>query len=230
MRHVSQIAAGVKPGHDWATAPEPASRIPQIASLGDLEITHPRVAQAIDAARAWQARRQDGTPEASLILCGPYGTGKTHIARAILWTIRYLPEEMDGKPVAPCGRFFTANDLLDRLGTSRDNVTGITTVARASDVIGNVPLVVIDDAGSSQQFPFVAADAQEDERHARWFKAIDYCYTYRIGVIMTTNLTPVALAAHLGGRSWDRLGEMAPRGFIVDMTGVASWRQKVSGR
>lgn len=230
MRAVSDIAANVRPGDGWqAGPPTPPARVPQPTKLDELEITHPVVKTAIDAARAWAERKREGVSEASLVLCGPYGTGKTHIARAILWSIRYTA---DGRDVAPVGRFFTANDLLDKLGSVRDAQTGITSFSRAGEVIGNVPIVVIDDVGSTQQLQYIGAspDAQEAERHARYFKAIDYCYTYRISVIMTSNLKPADIAQHIGGRSWDRLSEMAPRGFIIDMTGVPSWRQKASGR
>ena len=220
-----------------ATTNEPAPRVPaseqaqsgrvvQRATLGDLQVTHNSLAQAIAMARRWAERKQGGHDDASLVLCGPYGTGKTHIARAILWSICYT---VDGQPVAPTGRLFHASDLLLKLSPTKTDWGG-TEVPRPADFIGNIPILVIDDVGSEQAIPFVAKDDQQAEIQARYFRVIDYCYQFNISLILTSNLSIPQLEQHLGGRSWDRLCEMAPKGFMYDLTGVPSWRQKESGR
>ncbi len=38
------------------------------------------------------------------------------------------------------------------------------------------------------------------------------------------------LHAHLGDRCWNRLLEMAPKGFMRDLSQVPSWRVTASGR
>lgn len=91
-------------------------------------------------------------------------------------------------------------------------------------------MIVIDDVGAEQTLPFVGKDDQEAEKQARYFRVIDYCYGRGISVIMTSNLKPPQLAELLGGRCWDRLSEMAPRGFVIDLSGVPSWRRAQSGR
>ena len=203
-------------------------------SLDTLDITNPQVAAAVKQARAWAERKRDGYMDASMVLAGPYGTGKTHIAKAILWSI---VDEVPGHPdsASPAGRFYLANDLLLRLGAIQDKATGMITPIRVSSLVGNAPIVVIDDVGGQQIIPFVAGPDQEHDRHARYFRFIDYCYTDMVSVIITTNLSIDGLqdsdfARHIGGRAFDRLSEMAPKGFMLGLDGVPSWRIKQGGR
>ena len=94
--------------------------------------------------------------------------------------------------------------------------------------------MLIDDVGTEGALEFVAERRQEAEMHARYFKAIDYCYQQGIGVLMTSNLPLTGngkvLADHIGGRAWSRLLEMAPAGLMVDMSGVPDYRRKAGGR
>ena len=209
-------------------------RISSQIKLDTLDTSDSRVANAVKQARAWAARKRDGYMDASMVLSGPYGTGKTHIAKAILWSI---VDEVPGHPdsAVPAGRFYLANDLLLRLASVQDNVTGMVHPVRTSSLVGTAPIVVIDDVGGQQVIPFVAGPDQEHERHARYFKFIDYCYTDLVSLIITTNLSIGGLdssdfAKHIGGRAFDRLSEMAPRGYMVGLEGVPSWRQKKGGR
>lgn len=230
-RHVADLATAVL----RATTNEPPLRIPaseqkgrvvQRASLKDLDKSHPLVTAAVEMVYRWRDRKQAGHDDASLVLCGPYGTGKTHIARAVLWSMCYT---VDDSPVAPMGKFFHASDLLLKLSPTKTEWGG-TEVPRPGDFIGNIPILVIDDVGSEQAIPFVAKDDQASELQARYFRVIDYCYQWKISLVITSNLSIPQLEAHIGGRCWDRLCEMAPKGFMADLTGVPSWRQKESGR
>jgi len=202
-------------------------RIVERATLHDLDTSHPTMQAAVGMARAWAERKRNGDIEASMVLLGPVGTGKTHIARAILWSICLATEE--GQPIAPAGKFFLASDLLLKFSPTNTSWGGVE-MPRAADIIGNVPIVVVDDVGAEGTIPYVKADEQEQERQARYFRAIDYCYTWRISLVITSNLSTNQLKAHIGPRCWDRLSQMAPSGFIFDLTGVPSWRQKESGR
>lgn len=204
-----------------------SKRIVPRASLDDLQVNDHTLRGAVDMVRAWRDRKQAGNEDASMVLVGPYGTGKTHIARAVLWSIAYTEES--GEPIAPAGRFFVASDLMLALSPTHGEYGG-SIVSRPSDFIGNAPIVVIDDVGSEQSIPFVKADDQQAEIQARYFRVIDYCYQWRISLVITSNLSLGQLERHLGGRNWDRLMEMAPRGFMYDLTGVQSWRAKKSGR
>lgn len=224
------------------------------AQLSDLDTSvHPRVAQAVEAARTWGRRYNSGsTPAPWLILSGPNGAGKSHIARAIWgafhysfkpmadyeygpgWQARHIPA---GGVVAgpgaravvierPTGRFWAAADLLEEMAVRGD--TGIS--IRVGSIVGSAPIVVIDDVGAEGVLEFIGKEYQDSERQARYFRFIDYCYANEIPGVITTNLTLTELAAHLGRRAWDRLMQMAPAGQMVDMSGVPSWRVRAGGR
>lgn len=233
-RNVADVATAVL---NATKSNEPAERVPaseqatkgrvvQRATLGDLDTSNKLMKSAVDMVHRWAARKQDSHDDASLVLVGPYGTGKTHIARAVLWSMCYT---VDGKPVAPVGKFFHASDLLLKMSPTKTEWGG-TDVPRPADFIGNVPILVIDDVGAEQALPYVAKDDQIGEIQARYFRVFDYCYQWRISLVITSNLSIPQLQDHIGGRCWDRLCEMAPKGFMFDLTGVPSWRQKESGR
>lgn len=226
MQHISEIAKKQQPGQHWYAPPEKPIRKPERVKLDTLQITHPSVLTAIDAARAWAKRKNDGYPDASLVLCGPVGTGKTHIARAILWAsyVCLIDEQgKPGEPVAPAGQFCVASDLICQL----DGETHLREMINYS-----APVLVIDDVGSEGVIPFVKTDSETQAREiqARYFRVIDFCYQRQIGLVLTSNLSIGQLEAHLGRRSWSRLQEMAPVGFIVELGGVPDYRRIRSGR
>lgn len=235
MKQISEIVERIKPaanGHvleaALATPKFPARRV-----LGQLNTAwHPKVGQAVQMARSWQQRRREqrasGQPaNASMVLLATavpgdlnrtgYGCGKTHIATAALWSECLM---LDDEPVAPVGKFFMAEQLLA-------NLDGDTP---AGAEIGDVPILVIDDVGAEGVIPFVTAARQEQERHSRYFKIVDYCYKRGVSLIITGNLSVADLSAHIGGRAWSRLLQMAPSGFILDMTGVPDYRRSAGGR
>lgn len=213
-------------------APE---RTVPMARLDELDTNwHPLVGTAVSAARAWQQhRRQQAAngepPNASLILVATavpgdiqrtgYGCGKTHVARACLWSIAYM---VDGHPLAPAGKFFLAESLINRL----DGEVPI------QAILNDAPIVVVDDVGAEGVIPFVKQDdkSQTEERQARYFKLVDHCLNRGVSLILTGNLSIHDLARHVGGRAWSRLLQMAPAGSMVDMTGVPDYRRQVGGR
>lgn len=210
---------------------QPLARGRQIErrTLSELDATNPNVKEAIDMCHRWADRKRQGHTDASMVLVGPVGTGKTHIAKAILWSMAYTLE--DGTAVGYAGKFFTASDLI-ALGAPVRNEYGTSETPRPASYIGNAPIVVIDDVGSEGVISYVKTDeeTQAAEVAARYFRVIDYCYSWNISLVITSNLSIPQLAKRLGARNWDRLGQMAPVGFMIDLTGVPSWRQKESGR
>lgn len=160
------------------------------------------------------------------------------LARVILWSIVDCAKDKDGLELeiteVPAGRFFLASDLLLALGPVIDHETQTQSASRPSHLLGTAPLVVVDDVGGEGVIPFVKGEYQDHERHARYFRFIDHCYTTGISVVITTNLRAdgreCQLSEHLGGRAWDRLLEMCPVGSIVNLWNVPSWRKKAGGR
>lgn len=253
MESIAELARNYKvpAGAVKTPAQRSAYTAPDLATLHQLDTdVHPSVKLAVDAARKWQLRRQEQKrqyeagetnqrPNASLILVASqmykdanktepdmdrtgYGCGKTHIARAICWSERTVT--MEGVPVAPMGTLFLGHDILGLLGSSGEGDLEM----RA--ILGTSPIMAIDDIGAEGEIPFIKADRQEQERQARYFRIINYCYEKGVSVVITANLTIPQLAAHVGGRCWSRLMEMAPQGFIIDMTGCPDWRRRTSGR
>jgi len=205
---------------------------PQRVTLSQLQNIHPKVTEAKQAAQQWAANKQAGHLDSSLILFGPNGIGKTHIALSILWSMCY---QVDGQTVAPIGKFFLSDDLLARLDADDDPTNLSSNLARLipnnsmiDPTIQPCPIIVIDDIGAERDIQY--SKDQEKARHVRFFRVIDYCYKKQISVIITSNLSLDGLKAHLGPRSWDRLLQMAPRGQMVDMSGVTSWRKRSGGR
>lgn len=205
---------------------------------------HPLVEAAVKAAKEWAVRKIGGFETISLVLvatqkknkdgsldpyCTGYGVGKTHIARCIQWSSYHYID--DHEPVAPNGQFYTAADLMELLGDGQEmeDLAPPWTDTSYGRFGGTVALV-IDDVGTEGILPYVAAADQEREIRTRYFKAINYCYRRKISVVLTANMRLEMLGYHIGGRAWSRLMEMAPAGFMVDMTGVPDWRRRQGGR
>lgn len=239
MQSIASIAKNIKPGEGvWDNPPPLPSRQPERMSLDELNIDDQMVSKAVERCRAWAERKRRGFMDASIVLSGPVGTGKTHMARAILWSIRVT--NGDDYEV-PLGKFFLANDLLLKLSPVEHNgwseLPTVKELLRWQDYdseLGmmdmNPPIVVIDDVGGQMSLPFIKADRQAEEIQARYFRFINFCYERQISLVITTNLSIPELKEHIGARSFDRLGEMAPTGFMVSLAGVSSWRIKRSGR
>ncbi len=231
MEKIADIAARLTQGMN-SNAPREFvqkrnNRTVERATLDTLDTTNASVRAAVDMCRRWQQRLQAGHSDASIVLCGGVGTGKTHMARAVLWSICYRLD--DGDPIGYAGKFFMGGDLVMMMSPTR-NEFNVTETPKPSAFIGNSPIVVIDDIGSEPTIPFVKADDQAVEIEARYFQVINYCYQYQISLVITSNLSIEQLKLTIGKRSWDRLSEMAPQGFMIDLANVPSWRQKASGR
>jgi DNA replication protein DnaC len=204
---------------------------------------HPLVKEAMKAALVWFKRKtQEGVDNASLVLVATkinnstiatgYGCGKTHLAKVCLYS-RHI--ETPAGHIIPDGYFFNANDLIQKL----DSDTPISSelplksswdADQKKTVSRPVSCIVLDDVGTEQAIPYLREGQQTAELQARYFKIINYCYEHGVSVIVTSNLSILDLARHVGGRAWSRLMFMAPQGQMIDMTGVPDYRQKLGGR
>jgi DNA replication protein DnaC len=116
-----------------------------------------------------QAQQFAASPKGWLVMMGSYGCGKTHLAAAIANTC----VEFGMKTL-----FLTVPDLLDWLRYSYDSAD--TTFEQRFEEIRNIGLLVLDDLGS--------------QNATRWateklFQIIDYRYSRRLPMVVTTNLS-----------------------------------------
>lgn len=133
-----------------------------------------------------------------LVLQGEVGTGKTHLAAAIVNRLLGTP---DWRPL-----YYVVPDLLDRLRPSpyRED----TERDREWKAIREASVLVLDDYGK--------------EKGSEWadetlFKLLDYRYTHHLPLVMTTNLPfddpdlmPPAIASRLQDRARSRVIRLRP--------------------
>ena len=126
--------------------------------------------------------------DASVILSGPTGTGKTYQAWAMWrrWAIAFA----QANHCIPEAHFYTAPDLLERLRRSFDGEP-----VRLS----TNSMLVIDDLGVERPTEWVMEQL---------YRLIDERYRMRAPLIVTTNLNGRELRARLGDRLVSRLAEM----------------------
>jgi DNA replication protein DnaC len=253
VRTFKDIAANVRPGRGhWAVEDEDAPAVMSRRArptLAGLQMTHPDLTVVIARVRAWgqavnAARHAMNDPAdetlarpPSLILTGPNGTGKTHLARVIQWGMVDAALDEDGRPlddlVAPSCRWFAAADLLARLGNERDG-DGYSYAGRPGQMVGSAPFVIVDDVAAELTIPYVAYQAQESERQIRYHLFFDWCAENRVPVVLTTNLAAAGpdsdLARHVGPRAWSRLMQMCPAGYILSLWNVPDYRLIAGGR
>lgn len=170
--------------------------------------------KAYDAVKAYQG--------GSLALLSPdlYGVGKTHLAAALVNRLIaerpavVLDERNHYVRFPPPARIISEGSLLG----------GIRATYRApnsseEDIYNELAgyhLLIIDDVGKVRP---------SDLRFLQgvYYRIIDERYRLRRDLVLTTNLSPSDLEAHLGGASSDRLHEMCGGQFI--RLGGRSYRQ-----
>lgn len=125
----------------------------------------------------------------SLLLLGKAGTGKSHLASAILQAI--MP--------AHCGMYTTAADVIDMVRETwrRDSDRS---QGKVLQMLASVPLLVIDEVGVQY--------GTESEQNTL-FQILDRRYRDRRPVILMANLKASELQSLLGDRVFDRLREVS---------------------
>ncbi len=148
---------------------------------------------ASDAARArmkvdeylenWEENREAGR---GLYFCGGVGTGKTHLAVAVM-------NELIRKRRVP-SLFVTVPELLDNLRETY-NKPG-RNLDEWMDAVQNADLLVLDDLGSERVTEWV---------RERLFVIVNHRYREALPTVFTSNIGPKDLAAQLGDRTASRM-------------------------
>lgn len=139
------------------------------------KLTHP-------AAKAWADDPRPDKP--ALYLTGGTGTGKTHIAWAI------VGRDYDRRTWA----FWRSTALLDQLRPDAENVMQRLHQAQTVD------LLVIDDLGAEKPSPWT----QE-----RFYELIDERYVWQRPLVITSNRPPRDLGKSVSDRVASRIAEMS---------------------
>lgn len=134
----------------------------------------------------WEENREEGR---GLYLCGGVGSGKTHLAVAVL-------NELIRKKRVP-SLFVTVPELLDNLRETY-NKPG-RNLDEWMDAVQNADFLVLDDLGSERATEWV---------RERIFVIVDYRYRETLPTIFTSNIGPMDLATKLGQRTASRILDM----------------------
>lgn len=172
-------------------------------------------------------KNNDSADKNSLVLCGNRGSGKTYIAAAVINGYNkktpfneniindMLKSKENGysfgenvKITSRC-KFIKEADLLSLWG--RYNYRNDS--APSDEFKEAKALLVIDDVG--------AGVYDKEKTQAALLNVIDYRYSEKLPLIITTNLSKSQLQAYLGERAFDRLLGCS---FFVDLTAPKSRR------
>lgn len=193
-------------------------------TLDEMDLSNPRIKRIVDDIRTRWIQAYLSRQGTALVLLGPAGTGKTHIARSIYHGVRVGPVQEPGEPdiSVPYGRFMSETDLLYAFQPQQE-VGGIW-VADGAHICRGTNLIIIDDVGRGQGIQYVASADQMSEIRARYFKLFDYAQPHGVSVVITTNMNITALADYLGEANWSRLRGAAQPKFIYDLRGLPDYR------
>lgn len=204
------------------------------SKIAELQETAEPIAVAKRAANLWLSRFREGKRPA-FVIAGPNGTGKTHIAKALLWA-EYFADASDN-PLRPTGVFYTAEDLLKSIQDGEELPSLIhkdSKDGRFGAVSYGHPIVVIDDIGHQTDTQFVSSTRQERQVAEIYKRVFDYCFSPPINAVVITGSNDCStlgkLALHLGKAGFSRLAEAAGcPDFFIEMKGVPDWRLRQSG-
>jgi len=142
-----------------------------------------------------QAYAQD--PKGWLVLCGPFGCGKTHLAYAAAGA--YYGER-------GTAYVSTVPDLLEALRQGYSGKGGSAGFEKRFSLVCRADLLVLDDLGAQNDTPWAAE---------KLYQIIDYRYRERLPMIVTTNVNLYEPKGRIEPRVLSRIldGANTPDGF-----------------
>jgi DNA replication protein DnaC len=176
----------------WARPPEGCTDAP--AQACPVSGCHPEKC-AFDV---WFKGRRE-----SVLLYGPFGTGKTGLGVGLLrdhiWRAE-LP-----------GLFITCSELLESIRATYDRDSA-TSEQAVLDRVKRIPFLVLDDIGAER----IHSDERGDWAREKLFSTINYRHGEDLATVFTSNLDPAELGDHLGERTTWRIIEMS---LLVELDG-----------
>jgi len=166
----------------------------------------------------------DDHPGLSLVLTSDNpGVGKTKIARAMVDSFSRVifGSESLFAPIFP-------SDLaLVREGAFRTSREIMEMAAESFYIDPKIRMLVIDDVGREGIIRYVKTDVETQtyERQARYYSVVDYCYRNKVSLLLTSNLSYEELKGFFDEATWSRLRQMAPAGYVWEISGVPDFRE-----
>jgi DNA replication protein DnaC len=159
-------------------------------SFEHFEAATPAQQHVLRTCRAFSARMADSAGQGdSLLLIGGPGTGKTHLASAIL---------AKAMRAGRTGCFFSVAAAL-RLVRETYSPNAPRSESAALALLTEPDVLVLDEVG--------VAIGHEDKRQAMLFEILDMRYTAVRSTILIGNLTIAEMRSYLGERMMDRLSD-----------------------
>lgn len=155
------------------------------------------IRQAYLKARKFCKDYEENSKTRGLMFMGPYGTGKTHLAAAIL---QELAEQ--GTP----GVFVVVPELLNKLRRGIDDEKARKEGDELVDMAKTTPVLFLDDLGAQNPTAWVKEQL---------YLLVNYRYERMLPIVVTTNCRGAELEASIGTRVTSRIMEMA-QPVIVD--------------
>lgn len=192
---------------------------------------HPAAQTAADAVREWAYGAARGEPRGLVLWSAPhtgprgetfgYGCGKTHLARA---AYAYVRQCQWTDPATGLTRQWRISLLtaVEFFGMVRDLYTKNLPEYPLFNDWGSGHMI-LDDVGKEH----VSAEARPWARE-KLFRLIDRLNESR-ALLLTTNLTPEQLEAHVGGATWSRLAGMCGERGFVNLSAVPDFRLRRAG-
>lgn len=190
--------------------------------------------------REWKERLKT-VPDASFVLLGNPGIGKTHIARAAhdsMCSVQHGFDDMidlndpDSLSLIRHSRFYTAKEVMSVLVDGTFKIETRTVYKDFQPMqVQQIKMIVIDEVGREGKIQWEKADyeSQESAKRDHYFTLINKMVG-KCGFFMTSNVTALQFREFFDGATYSRIMGMCAPGHIYEMTKVPDYRTIISGR